>query len=446
MSAPEPSRSPSRAGRTRPSVVLRKVLFVLAVAASVVVGVVAATVAAALALTASLPVAVIVWIVLSLVVVFLLVVAAQRILPRRPRPVRRLVRLRVPVAVAVVATIGFGALAGATVLAPVTRTSPSYNPVAPAYWDLSTGSRVAVWKTAAAAPSGSDVPIVYLHGGPGGFVTPGEFTVIPRLAETGHDVYMFDQAGGGYSPDLPIGEYSLERSLADIDAVRQQTGADRVIVVGHSAGGFLAAAYAADHSAHVEKAVFIAPGTYGLSPEAQEIDDQDLAATADVDQRSAPGDVPTEQPGNVSSPRVLAALVVQQLMGSDAALNLASQQDARSILTAELGATGGLNVYSNPILAADFAAHWDSTLTALRTLHVPTMLVRAQFDFLPWPSQHTLGTASSDAQTVYIPGAEHAPWVKAPELTFRALSDFILGKAQPTCTGTANPALDPAAG
>ncbi|ROQ16211.1 pimeloyl-ACP methyl ester carboxylesterase [Rathayibacter sp. PhB93] len=438
----DPSSPDLRHASRRPRPLLRQLLSVLATAVAVVLGLVLSTIAAAFALAVSLPFAIVVWVVLSLLLVFLLVSAVQRLLPRRPRPVRRSVRLRTPLIVAAVATAAVGALTGGTVLAPIGGSSVGFGPVAPQYWDLSTGSHVAYWKTAAPGPGGSDVPIVYLHGGPGAFVFPGDFDFAPVLAGTGHDVYMFDQAGAGYSSELPLGEYTLERSLADIDAVREQTGADRVILVGHSAGGFLAAAYAAEHPEHVEKTVFVSPGSYDTSAEGL---DAAAAAQAAADERSseAPSsDQPAPDPVHLGTQlRMAAASAVLDSVGSDAAAALLSQEDMKKVLAAGAGASGGLNLYVNVILNKDFEAHWGTVLSQLAAVQVPTLLVRAQYDYLDWRGQHLLAGAVPDAQTVYIPGAEHVPWALQHDRTIAAVSDFLLDRAQPIYTGDTDPGL-----
>ncbi|NQX14928.1 alpha/beta fold hydrolase [Rathayibacter sp. VKM Ac-2857] len=439
LSTPDLPARPSR-----PKGFLRRVLSALASAVAVLLGIAGSTIAAAFALTVSLPFAIAVWIVLSLLLVLLLVATVQRLLPRRPRPARRLVRLRTPVVVAVVATAVIGALAGGTVLAPIGGSSVASNPVAPQYWDLSTGSHVAYWKTAAPVPGGSDVPIVYLHGGPGAFVVPTDFDSLPTLAATGHDVYLFDQAGAGYSSDLPLREYTLERSVADIDAVREKTGADRVILFGHSAGGYLAAAYAAAHPEHVEKAVLVAPATYDPSEDGRRAAAEARAESdARVSETSSTGE-PAALPLGTQL-RLAAGVALLRTVGPDAAGNLLSQEDSKKAMATVTGKDSGLNLFANLLLTDDFEALWESTLSGLGRIHVPALLVRPQYDHIDWRGQHALARAIPGSQTVYIPGADHDPWHAAFERTHAAVSDFLLDREQPVYTGDADPGLEDAA-
>ena len=87
------------------------------------------------------------------------------------------------------------------------------------------------------------VPIVYLHGGPGGATPPD----LPRLFDPEiWRVVCFDQRGCGQSTcsDRLKGN-TTDDLLSDIEAIRCSLGIDRWAVMGSSYGSFLAALYAA---------------------------------------------------------------------------------------------------------------------------------------------------------------------------------------------------------
>lgn len=70
----------------------------------------------------------------------------------------------------------------------------------------------------------------------------GNFSDLVRVA-------TFDARGSGESDDVP--PYTHAQWVADIDAVREHLGADRIIMVGGSYGGFLAMEYALAHPERV---------------------------------------------------------------------------------------------------------------------------------------------------------------------------------------------------
>lgn len=117
---------------------------------------------------------------------------------------------------------------------------------------------VAHWcKIAGAEHAG--VPLVIVHGGPGGHVYNFEHTIGPQL-EAFSTVIYYEQRGCGRSEQAadPY-TYSLEMLVADLDELRWALRLDRVNVLGFSFGGELALEYALAHPAHVERLIVQAP-------------------------------------------------------------------------------------------------------------------------------------------------------------------------------------------
>ncbi|MDQ3793014.1 MAG: alpha/beta hydrolase, partial [Actinomycetota bacterium] len=106
-----------------------------------------------------------------------------------------------------------------------------------------------------------ETPVIFLHGGPGVPETKGDSEYFGRLAKDGFDVYVYDEVGTGRSSRLddPRG-YTLERDVSDLEEARQKIGAEEVVLIGHSYGGTIAAAYAASHPERVPKMVLSSPG------------------------------------------------------------------------------------------------------------------------------------------------------------------------------------------
>ena len=127
------------------------------------------------------------------------------------------------------------------------------------FWELPTGSRIAYVRVPAEGRA-REAPIIFLHGGPGVPDMEGDARYFGRLARDGFDVYVYDQVGRGRSSRLddPRG-YTLKRDVSDLEEIRAKIDAERVILIGHSYGGTLAAAYAASHPQRVAKLVLSSP-------------------------------------------------------------------------------------------------------------------------------------------------------------------------------------------
>ena len=104
---------------------------------------------------------------------------------------------------------------------------------------------------------GTGPPVVVLHGGPGAhhdYLLPG----FDALAG-GRELIYYDQRGGGRSPverSVPVG---WTEHVADLDALREEWGLDRLTIAGYSWGGLLALLYALDHPTRAGRLALISP-------------------------------------------------------------------------------------------------------------------------------------------------------------------------------------------
>jgi len=104
-------------------------------------------------------------------------------------------------------------------------------------------------------------PAVFLHGGPGGGISPRQRRVFdPKL----YDVILFDQRGCGKSlPYASLEANTTWHLVADIERLRKMAGFDRWLVFGGSWGSTLALAYAETHPDRVSE--LVVRGIYTLT-------------------------------------------------------------------------------------------------------------------------------------------------------------------------------------
>lgn len=112
-----------------------------------------------------------------------------------------------------------------------------------------TGDGVQLWYRVAGRETG--VPVLFLHGGPGEGSQTMQALAGPALEKRNRVVYL-DQRGSGQS-ERPKDEkyYSMRLLESDVDVVRRALGADKIVLLAHSAGTPIALEYAADHPDHV---------------------------------------------------------------------------------------------------------------------------------------------------------------------------------------------------
>jgi len=126
---------------------------------------------------------------------------------------------------------------------------------------LPTGSRLATWSLRGDGTR-KRTPVLFLHGGPGYYVKPRDLRMGAAFRRAGFDTFYHDQAGSGASGDLPTADYTVARQVADIEALRQHLGAERLVLWGESWGAVVAAHYALAHPDRLAGAVFTSPGEY----------------------------------------------------------------------------------------------------------------------------------------------------------------------------------------
>lgn len=307
------------------------------------------------------------------------------------------------------------------------------------YWQLSTGSRIAYSEYD--PPAGTPVrpqPILFLHGGPGLGIGPWDHPFLSPLAESGFRVFLFDQAGCGFSDFLPVRDYTIARAVADVEAIRQQIGADKIILIGHSFGSTLAANYLAKYPDHVAKVVFYSPSSIWNFDEQQE----------HFDFSRTDGEGPAFPPL-----RMLASLLLLD-RNADAAQNLLPQPEAEELLVTFLAPTVGslvckgdhgqlpplmrgmssVNPHLNPLVlgsmtnSTDEAAH--DPHSALRGNKTPAMILFGECDYVPWSSALDYRKTLANAKVYYIPKAGHFIVFEQPDLMRRMIVAFLLDQPE----------------
>ena len=125
---------------------------------------------------------------------------------------------------------------------------------------------------------GKGRPVIIVHGGPGiPYAKPWKGF---RSLEDSYKFYYYHQRGAGKSTrpiqrfeskNYPKNVTKLEQTLgigaqiADIERIRRILNEEKILLVGHSFGGFIAALYAAEFPENVEKLILVAPAAM-LSP------------------------------------------------------------------------------------------------------------------------------------------------------------------------------------
>jgi proline iminopeptidase len=271
--------------------------------------------------------------------------------------------------------------------------------------ELSTGSRVAVWRRPADVRK-HRTPVVFLHGGPGMYTQASKIAEGATLRAAGFDTVYFDQAGGGASPSLPVREYTFERAIADVEALRTRLGADRLVLWGNSYGASLAAAYTAAHPERVAGLLLTSPGTFPGTPAVRDYTPTNFRGDSGASGRLLlTGLLLSRNPElaeNLSN-QAEAGAMVDQTTGDAVSGFVCRGADDRKV-QAEAAAGHGGNLFANQLITPG--------VTAFRmpkpTVGVPTLVVHGACDFIPRANAERYLGFAQPSRLVEVPGDGHS--------------------------------------
>jgi proline iminopeptidase len=258
-------------------------------------------------------------------------------------------------------------------------------------------------------------PLLVCHpGGPGG--SAAEFEDFAGLDDT-FELILFSPRGSHGSD--PADDYALASYVADLEALRERLGVERLNLLGFSHGGVVAMAYAAAFGPRVRRLV-LADTLAVWGAEAEAAMQRRIEARAGepwfADAQKA---IEEEQAGEFSSAEELVANLQRQIP-----LYFHRWEG---------------NEQAGRRLAADFAhaepLHHFNTVefpsldlrAELRSIEAPTLVVAGEDDFIAGPAcAEAIVRELQDVRCVTVPASGHFVYVEQPDAFRAALTDFLL--------------------
>jgi len=301
------------------------------------------------------------------------------------------------------------------------------------YWSLPTGSVLSYIhiEAEASAAGRKSPPVIFLHGGPGIPDLPGDSRYFGQLAQDGYDVYVYSQLGSGFSTRLenPAG-YGVERDARDLEEIRKQIGADKMILIGHSYGSEVIARYMVDYGEHVDRAAFLSPGA--MDP--QDHSDATLTQRLDSSQK-------WKLYRHLLHPRALFVYGLLQFH-PDAARSFASDDEMDRRFEAVYAATvpalycsgdqghsglSGLGFYANQTPQSLAAGnHYDlRPLLSEKHFTLPVLIAKGGCDYLSWESAEDYRRVFPNSKLVYLPEAGHNLYQEQPDVMMGILRELL---------------------
>lgn len=237
---------------------------------------------------------------------------------------------------------------------------------------------------------GEGEPIIFLHGGPGlahDYFLPHFL----QLSDMEYKKIFFDQRGGGKSAEPFILEsINLENIVDDIDKLRKKLNLEKISILGHSFGGFLAVKYALKYQQFINKLILCNSTVFDkkLSDEEEKIMTERVKEYDD------------EMMAYFYDKTLMSKLIVGPDFINEKVIDLTAKK-----LEEE---------YLNTLEKCN-----------LNKIKVPTLIIHSDYDFVPYESSLQLTNMIQNSSLKLIENCGHFTFIEKCDELCRIIDDFM---------------------
>ncbi len=249
-----------------------------------------------------------------------------------------------------------------------------------------------------------DAPTLILcHGGPG--LADDFDDLVPLLAPLGR-VVVWHQRGAGRSSKK--GPFTIDRFVADLDAVRAAVEVERFVLIGHSWGANLGVLYAQRHADRLDELIYISGIGIEWWPDfaAQHKANQQRRLGTRLGARLVALRTRARSPMEKRERRLL---YLRSELG-----DAADTETAERLLAAEERFEVNQRVNAD-LNAACAALDLADQRRACRSIDVPVHVITGAGDPRPIAALDSMIAALPSVRVTTIAGAGHNPWIERPD-------------------------------
>lgn len=272
-----------------------------------------------------------------------------------------------------------------------------------------------IWYGISGNKESSDTPLIVIHGGPG--MSHNYLYPLADLADQ-RQVIFYDQLDAGLSerPNNPE-NWDITRFLLEIDDLRESLDLPKVVIFGNSWGATIAASYAANNPAGIEKLILSSPL----------INTEQWLADNKIHRENLPFNVQSvmdrcEKQGQESSQAYQDAVEVfynRHFCRANPWPDYVIETMNALNETCYTGMWGPNEFTCNGLLR-----HYDG-LAELKAIKMPTLITCGEFDEATPASCKTFVNMIPDAQYAEFENASHLTFVDSREKYIETLRSFL---------------------
>lgn len=269
--------------------------------------------------------------------------------------------------------------------------------------------------------AGQGDPIIVIHGGPGldqGYLLPN----MALLAKK-HQVVFYDQRGSGCSIFTHLDPHSIttEQFVEDIETLRKELGFQKITLVGHSWGAFLAMHYALKYAPNLNKIVLMnsAPMTSsGIQDFVEKVEERIKPSAAEMEEILRSPEFEAGDPQTVSKYYSLYFKHYLYNPGDLSKINVQLEPQ---------GVSSGIKV--SKILEEEILSKYVDLTDGLKKLKVPTLIIHGDHDVVPLHTAQAIAKSIKGAKLVVLKQCGHFPYIEKPQEWLDGVEAFLATKS-----------------
>jgi pimeloyl-ACP methyl ester carboxylesterase len=277
--------------------------------------------------------------------------------------------------------------------------------------------RTADGRTLAYRLEGSGPTLVCHPGGPG--FSSRYFADLAGLGSTFTLALLNPRGSEGSDRPADPRAYATDDYVADLDEFRAHLGLDRMLLFGHSHGGVVAQAYAAEHADRVERLVLASTLARFQAEQHAAMEAAMAAKSGEPWFEDATAALQAEQAGDWGSDEELAELALREFPFYFAEYGDREQAYLRS-LEGEVLCGDALKLFNEEIFGTF------DLRPELPRITAPTLVLAGEDDFICGPvNARELNEGVAGSELALLPDCGHFVFVEQPEVFASAVRSFL---------------------
>ncbi len=308
------------------------------------------------------------------------------------------------------------------------------------YWSMKGSYRIAYRKISAQIRDDL-TPIIFLHGGPGGYIHSEIVKTLSPIAANGRVLYFYDQSGTGLSDrrERPK-DTTLRGHIEDLhEIITRQIKAKKVIIIGHSYGAQIATGLAVLHPELIDRLVLSSPGDidpveFDENGNPLNLKKYPVPSHLTFRDTDPNNEARAKQDIDAMPIRAIVSLAVATMFNKkfasdqevDNTLNTMASNftedmvcDPKNVKKEE----GGGGMYSRA--GSNFYQESDNPRALMPKMHAPVLVLQGSCDFISYSDVYEYVALYPNARYQFIADAGHIIWWDKPKIYRDLISDFI---------------------